>query len=132
MRFAGEQTKLTIKIVSGPDNEGWCKLSVMLEDEYGTWQSPSAPCIMFSELKALSDFFNVIEESDQEGAIDFIEPALAFRCENENFNVILSYEFYPSWADKSEDAFVVSLPISKKSLKYSRNYLEQYINEYED
>lgn len=143
LSFSSGQTYVAITVISTPDDEGWCNLRVsiqMKDRDWVSWKSPAYPCITFSELKVLSDFFNSVEEIDQTSDsfnsvdhtyqtrdISFTKPELAFQYDGVHFDIILSDKFLPPWTDKSEDEFIVTLPCKKRLGVNNHNRLEEYM-----
>ncbi len=125
MKFISKDKRFELTLASGPDLEGWCKASVLIECEHGKWSSPQDPCIMFSELEGLQNFFNKSDYLDNGKEIDFIEPELSFERRQNSLEIKLKYSLCPPWAAK-EGGYVLCIETDEKSMSNAESYIQEY------
>jgi hypothetical protein len=125
MKFISKDKHFELTLASGPDLEGWCKASVLIECEHGKWSSPQDPCLMFSELEGLEYFFNKFDCLDDGKEIDFIEPELSFKWRQNSLKIKLKYSLCPPWAVK-EEGYALFIETDEKSRSNAESYIREY------
>jgi hypothetical protein len=127
MLLRGPDTRLELKIESGPDPEyGWCRVRVALDTPDGRW-SAADPCLTGPELGRLADWLEEAAGGAAAGRLEFLEPELAFdspAAEPGMLRVELRWKLRPGWArGDTGEPFCVELPAEPGQLRRAAGWL---------
>jgi hypothetical protein len=117
MVLRGPQTRLDLTIVSGPDSEGWCRVSITLNTPAGRW-SATTPCLTGQEIERLAGWLDATAEGDTVERLEFLEPELAFDAADGQVRVELRWGMRPRWAGGNlDEPFCVAVPVEPGQLR---------------
>ena len=123
MTLRGPQTRLDLSIVSGPDVEGWCQVSITIDTPDGRW-SATDPCLTGPEVERLAAWLDLAANGVVPGRLEFLEPELVFDVADGQLRVELRFGMRPSWADGDpSEPFCITVPAESQQLHRAANSL---------
>ena len=131
MILRGPKKKIELQIVSGPDNENWCKVEIRLDYDEGVWTSPVDPCLRGHEVIELAQWLRSVANGQPDTLeLHFLEPELAFGFISDSEPIVrisLRYSMSPPQIRDSSDEFHFDIPAERNQLERASDDLMNYI-----